>query len=100
MVHIILAILRIIGIILLIVLGIAAALILLVLFWPVEYQIRLRKEDQPFEAEGRAGWLFHLLSADVQIRERTGTITLKVFGYRKAGRRKSRAVRKHPGRRR
>ena len=80
MVHIILAILRIIGIILLIVLGIAAALILLVLFWPVEYQIRLRKEDQPFEAEGRAGWLFHLLSADVQIRERTGTITLKVFG--------------------
>ncbi|HCG59298.1 MAG TPA: hypothetical protein DEV97_04760 [Lachnospiraceae bacterium] len=82
MVHIILAILRIIGIILLIVLGIAAALILLVLFWPVEYQIRLRKEDQPFEAEGRAGWLFHLLSADVQIRERTGTITLKVFGRR------------------
>ena len=80
MVHIILAILRIIGIILLIVLGIAAALILLVLFWPVEYQIHLRKEDQPFEAEGRAGWLFHLLSADVQIRERTGTITLKVFG--------------------
>lgn len=82
MVHIILAILRIIGIILLIVLGIAAALILLVLFWPVEYQIRLRKEDQPFEAEGRAGWLFHFLSADVQIRERTGTITLKVFGRR------------------
>ena len=82
MVHIILAILRIIGIILLIVLGIAAALILLVLFWPIEYQIRLRKEDQPFEAEGRAGWLFHLLSADVQIRERTGTITLKVFGRR------------------
>ena len=82
MVHIILAILRIIGIILLIVLGIAAALILLVLFWPVEYQIHLRKEDQPFEAEGRAGWLFHLLSADVQIRERTGTITLKVFGRR------------------
>jgi hypothetical protein len=82
MVHIILAILRIIGIILLIVLGIAAALILLVLFWPVEYQISLRKEDQPFEAEGRAGWLFHLLSADVQIRERTGTITLKIFGRR------------------
>ena len=82
MVHIILAILRIIGIILLIVLGIVAALILLVLFWPVEYQIHLRKEDQPFEAEGRAGWLFHLLSADVQIRERTGTITLKVFGRR------------------
>lgn len=82
MVHIILAILRIIGIILLIVLGIAAALILLVLFWPVEYQIHLRKEDQPFEADGRAGWLFHLLSADVQIRERTGTITLIVFGRR------------------
>ncbi len=82
MVHIILAILRIIGIILLIVLGIAAVLILLVLFWPVEYQISLRKEDQAFEAEGRAGWLFHLLSADVQIRERTGTITLKIFGRR------------------
>ncbi|MDD6438945.1 MAG: hypothetical protein PUF93_01040 [Lachnospiraceae bacterium] len=82
MVHIVLAILKIIGIILLIVLGIAAALVLLVLFWPVEYQISLRKEDQPFEAEGRAGWLFHLLSADVQIRERTGTITLKVFGRR------------------
>lgn len=82
MVHIILAILRIIGIILLIVLGIAAALILLILFWPVEYQISLRREDQPFEAEGRAGWLFHLFSADVQIRERTGTITLKIFGRR------------------
>ncbi|MCI7092254.1 MAG: hypothetical protein MR940_00420 [Lachnospiraceae bacterium] len=82
MVQIILAILRIIGIILLIVLGIAAVLILLVLFWPVEYQISLRKEDQAFEAEGRAGWLFHLLSADVQIRERTGTITLKIFGRR------------------
>lgn len=82
MVHIVLAILKIIGIILLIVLGIAAALVLLVLFWPVEYQISLRKENQPFEAEGRAGWLFHLLSADVQIRERTGTITLKVFGRR------------------
>ena len=82
MVQIILAILRIIGIILLIVLGIAAALILLILFWPVEYQISLLREDQPFEAEGRAGWLFHLLSADVQIRERTGTITLKIFGRR------------------
>ena len=82
MVQIILAILRIIGIILLIVLGIAAVLILLVLFWPVEYQISLRKEDQAFEAEGRAGWLLHLLSADVQIRERTGTITLKIFGRR------------------
>ncbi len=56
MVHIVLAILKIIGIILLIVLGIAAALVLLVLFWPVEYRSVFGKRISRLkQKEGLAG---------------------------------------------
>lgn len=80
MLHIILMILKVIGWILLVIAGILLALILMVLFVPVRYEARLQKGELPFSADGRLGWLFHLISADLAFRDKVLTVRLKLLG--------------------
>lgn len=80
MLHIILTILKVIGIILLVILGIAVALILLILFWPLCYRGHLVREDGALSADVTAGWLAHLFSAEFHFQEKKGKLKLKIFG--------------------
>ncbi len=78
MLHILLMILKWIGILLLSVLGFVLLLILLVLFVPVRYRIRGSYEETP-EAKITVSWLFHILHAKVRYQD-TLFWQLRIFG--------------------
>ena len=71
MLHILFLILKIIGIILLVILGIALTLVGTVLFVPVRYRVKTETTDgmKGVRAEAKATWLFHLISAFVTYQE-------------------------------
>lgn len=71
MLHILFLILKIIGIILLVILGIALTLVGTVLFVPVRYRLKAETMDgmKGVRAEAKATWLFHLISAFVTYQE-------------------------------
>lgn len=71
-------ILKIIGIVLLAIIGLVLALLLLVLFCPFFYQVRLVSKEQ-FEGAARVTWLFGLVRITVSYREKLNII-LRVFG--------------------
>lgn len=82
MLHMVLVILKIIGILL----AAVAALLLLILgcllFVPVRYRIRLKKDKETLSGEAAAFWLLHLLSFSLAYsagRERPG-IQIRIFG--------------------
>ena len=82
MLHMVLVILKIIGILL----AAMAALLLLILgcllFVPVRYRIRLKKDKETLSGEAAAFWLLHLLSFSLAYsagRERPG-IQIRIFG--------------------
>lgn len=58
-------ILKIIGIVLLSVIGLLLLLSLLMLFWPFSYRIKAHKDDENFNAAFRILWLLGLLTATV-----------------------------------
>ncbi len=80
MLHIILLILKIIGLLALIVLGLILAVLLLVLLVPVRYQA---KGSYFGKVKGKAGffWLLHTLSVTV-LYEEDLTVTVRLFGFR------------------
>lgn len=78
MLHILLMILKWIGILLLSVLGFVLLLILLVLFVPVRYRIRGSYEETP-EAKITVSWLFHILHAKVRYQD-TLFWQFRIFG--------------------
>ena len=61
MLHIILAILKIIGILLAVVLGLLVLGVLLILFVPLRYQLDFERGTGSNLARGRFGWLAHLI---------------------------------------
>ena len=81
MLHILLTILKVIGIILLVILALIIALILIVLFVPVRYRVHVRKEDSPLEAKGTFTWLLKLLRVEVRYRNRKGRADIKVLFF-------------------
>ena len=81
MLHILLTILKVIGIILLVILALIIALILIVLFVPVRYRIHVRKEDSPLEAKGTFTWLLKLLRVEVRYRNKKGRADIKVLFF-------------------
>lgn len=87
MLHIFLAILKIIGILLAVILGIALFLVLCVLFWPFRYMLRVQYEEKP-KAVGRITFLGPVLRLKVVYDEET-IIKLQIFGI-PVGRRKRR----------
>lgn len=87
MLHIFLAILKIIGILLAVILGIALFLVLSVLFWPLRYKLWVQYEDKP-RAIGRITFLGPVLRLKIVYEEET-TVKLRIFGI-PVGRRKRR----------
>ena len=67
MLHILFLILKIIGIILLILLGITLALVGVILFVPIRYRIKTETTNgmKGLRTEGKATWLLHLISAHI-----------------------------------
>ena len=82
MLHILLTILKVIGIILLVILALILALILIVLFVPLRYRVRVRKEDGPLEGDALFSWLLKLLRVEVRYRDKQGTAEIKVLWFR------------------
>ena len=72
MLHILLLILKIIGIIIAVVLGILVLLVCIVLFVPVRYRADASCEGNPdtIRAAGKVTWLLHLIRADVSYSEK------------------------------
>ena len=81
--HVVLTILKIIGIILLVILAVLLLLLLVVLFVPLRYRVHGRKETKKEpEADGTMTWLLHLLRADLTYRDREGVAVIRVCGFR------------------
>lgn len=86
MLHIVLLILKIIGIILSVILGVVLLAVCCALFVPVRYRIEVSREEgegnPPFIARAKITWLFHLVNihlcypADVYVRVRLFLFTL------------------------
>lgn len=79
MVHILLLILKIIGILLLILLGLFFGIILLVLLVPVRYQAEISRHEQ-IQGNVRVSWLLHLVSIAVRYQEGL-SFQVKLFGF-------------------
>ncbi len=79
MLHIVLVLLKIIGILLASILGLLIFLILLVLFVPIRYGIRADNLNE-LRAEGKVSWLFRLLYIRVTYLDEQLIIRLRLFG--------------------
>ena len=80
MLHIILLILKIIGVILLSVLGLLVALLLVVLLVPVRYQLRV-SHGEALYLKGRVSWLLHLVQISVTHIEGVLHIRARILGF-------------------
>lgn len=80
MLHIILMILKIIGIILLILLALLLVAVAAVLFVPVKYRFAGNWLTS-LNGDGRASWLFHILSARIRIVEGALKARVRLFGF-------------------
>ena len=80
MVHIILTILKIIGIFLLVILGLLLLALLSALFVPLRYSGRAQKEGEVMEASLRVSWLLHLIHFTLGWREGKLDWNLRIFG--------------------
>ena len=80
MLQIFFLILKIIGIILAAVLGLAILLLLLVLFVPVRYRAYGVKKERECRAEAKISWLLHLISVPVAFREGELSAKIKILG--------------------
>lgn len=79
--HIVLLILKILGIALLVILGVILLLLLLILFVPVRYQAEGEiKEDMRFGIKGRVHYLLHIVSLQFFYLEDGFSYTAKIFG--------------------
>lgn len=82
MLHIILGILKFIGIILAVILLLVTAVLLSVLFVPVRYRGDIRKTSDHTGVELKVSWLFHMLSFYVtyNLEQKKPLWTLRIFG--------------------
>ncbi len=83
MLHIILGILKIIGIVLGILLLLLQAAVLAVILVPVRYQIQAKKQEDEVCAGIKVSWLLHIVSASFKINKRAEhDIAIRLFGIR------------------
>lgn len=80
MLHILLMILKIIGIVLLAILGILVALLLIILFVPVRYRVKGKKQEDDINGTAKVSWLFGLISVVVQYQEKSVVLKVRLFG--------------------
>lgn len=82
MMHVILTILKIIGIILLVLLAILLTVFLLLLFVPMRYRLHVRKQKDLLEIDGRMTWLLHLIRADLNVKQMHGKAVIRAAGFK------------------
>lgn len=81
MLHIILGILKIIGILLGILLLLLLAIMLAVLFAPVQYRVQAEKQGERLQAGIKVSWLLHIVSASLSVDMQEGqNIVIRLFG--------------------
>lgn len=78
--HILLLILKIIGIILASLLGLLLLILLLLLFVPVRYKGTLCREKD-LEIKAKLTWLLHMISVPVDFRDGQLSVKIKLFGF-------------------
>lgn len=81
--HIVLWILKAVGILLLFLLALVVLLVLAVLFSPVRYNARVQKEEEYYEGEAGISWLSHLVSVKLRFgnREGAGGYSVRLLGF-------------------
>lgn len=92
MLHIILEILKWIGIVLLTVLSLVILILLSVLFIPIRYKVKGQYEDEP-DAAVTVSWFFHLIHLKIRFRKKLAW-QVRIFGILFMGSEKSRKIRK------
>jgi len=80
MIHIILAILKIFGILILILLGIILFFLLAALFCPFVYRVKIKRETGMPEGTIYLSWLAWLISAKAEYRDKRLEVTIRLFG--------------------
>ena len=80
MIHIILVILKVLGIIIVSIIGLVLLIGLVCLFVPVLYRIKGYKHEQDMGASGRVAWLFITAAASITNEERQVKVKIKLFG--------------------
>ena len=78
-------ILKIVGMVLLCIIGILLLLLIMLMFVPVRYKGNVSKEngeDNPVYALGKVSWLMHIISAAFEYKEGSTELIIKVFGIR------------------
>lgn len=78
MFHLILLILKIIGMTILVILGLLLLILIIILFVPVRYRVAAERGEELY-LEGKAGWLFHLINARFTHREGQFHIRFRVM---------------------
>ena len=81
MLHILLLILKIIGILIAVVLGLLLVVVLIVLFVPIRYRLEAKKYSG-IEVRGKATWLFGLVHLKIFYLQEKLSIVLRICGYR------------------
>lgn len=80
MLHIILGILKIIGIILLWIVAIVLILLLLALFYPIGYKIKADKSEDSYCAQGTIHWLFYIINLSFFLKDGDQKMEVRIFG--------------------
>lgn len=80
MLHILLMILKIIGIILAGILGLILLLLLVVLFVPIRYRASIFKTEEVIDAKGHVSWLFGALGVNLFLKNTDFRYEIRIFG--------------------
>ena len=79
MIHILLLLLKVIGILLLVLILLLLFLVLIILFSPIRYRF-FAEYDQEFEGEAGITWLSHMISLQMRYEDNKFLYTVKIFG--------------------
>lgn len=81
MLHIILGILKVIGILLLAIIALILLMVLALLFVPVEYRLAGKKLEKVLEGRAAVSWLFGAIGLSAEYKGKKLVIHLKLFGF-------------------
>ena len=84
MLHIILVILKIIGIILVLCFALLLTAVLLLLFVPFRYRLAGEKNADGIGGQGQVSWLLHLITVTGEYKDGTPVVYLRIFVFRKS----------------
>ncbi len=80
MLHIILVILKLIGLALLVLLGLVITLLLVLLLVPVRYRVQVA-HGETFRLNGRVSWLFHIIHVRITQEGELRRFLIRIFGF-------------------